>query len=410
MSWINNCVDGQSDSFRETNPFGPQTLPYGVVRTHTDDWVGPAVAVRVANYALPLHSVAEALGDRLSWVARAGTLDPLLSAGRGVWTELRERLTELVHADTTPNSARLVPLADVETAMPFTVADFVDFYSSRQHVENASRILRPGSPSLAANWTHLPVAYHGRAGSVVVSGTPIARPHGQYRLDGEQLPTFGPTRQLDIEAEVGFVCGGRPSSEVPTSQAAEHVFGVVLVNDWSARDFQAWEAQPLGPFLAKSFATSISAWVTPLEALDACRVWPPEPEQELFDYLTEDQPSGLDLGLRVECNGVAVSEPPFAEMSWSFAQQLAHMTVGGASVRAGDLFASGTVSGKRANQQGSFLELSSGGKHPISRERAAQRSYLEDGDEVVITATAGGPDDSVVGLGEVRGTIQPAGR
>ncbi|GAA4295027.1 fumarylacetoacetase [Actinokineospora soli] len=317
-------------------------------------------------------------------------------------SRLRARLRELVTAPTAPEGAVLVPVDSAR--LPFTVGDYVDFYSSRHHAENVGRMFRPNAEPLLPNWTHLPVGYHGRAGTVYVSGTDIRRPHGQRA--GEDGPVFGPTTRLDIEAEIGFVCGGPVAGRVPTAAAPDHVFGVVTANDWSARDIQAWEYAPLGPFLGKSFATSIGAWITPLEAFSAARV-PTEAPGKLLDYLVEDQPWGLDISIEVAWNGVVVARPPFRTMSYSFAQQLAHMTVNGATVRPGDLFASGTVSGPEKHERGSFLELSWAGTEPIDTGDG-KRTFLEDGDTVTITATAPGPDGSVIGLSEVTGTVVAA--
>ncbi|AHH93499.1 fumarylacetoacetase [Kutzneria viridogrisea] len=392
MTWI------EDPAFASDRPFGPQTLPYGVT--------GDGVAVRVGDHALPLRPIANSFSERLTDLVSADTLDPLLAAGRPAWSELRARLTELVNDTVAPRGGTLVPLAEVSNRLPFTVADYVDFYCSRHHAENVGRIFRPNDAPLLPNWTHLPVGYHGRAGTVVVSGTDVVRPKGQRK--GEHGPVFGPSVRLDIEAEVGFVCGGPVASQVPTSAAAEHVFGVVLVNDWSARDIQAWEYQPLGPFLGKSFATSVGAWITPLEALALARVEPPALPNEVLPYLVEDQPWGLDLSIEVSWNDTVVSEPPFAQMSWTFAQQLAHMTVNGATVRPGDFFASGTVSGPEKWHRGSFLELTWSGKEPVTLKDGSQRSFLEDGDTVVITATAPGEDGSVVGFAEVAGTVLAA--
>jgi fumarylacetoacetase len=312
----------------------------------------------------------------------------------------------VVTATAAPAGAVLLPLSEVRAVLPFTVGDYVDFYCSRDHAENAGRIFRPDGEPLLPNWTHLPVGYHGRSSTVVVSGTPVVRPHGQRR--GATLPVFGPSGRLDVEAEVGFVCGGPVARRVPISSAADHIFGVTLVNDWSARDIQGWESQPLGPFLGKSFATSISAWITPLEALSVARIPVVEPDHPRLPYLVEDQPWGLDLSLTLELNGTVVSRPRFANMSFSCAQQLAHMTVNGATVRPGDLFASGTVSGPEKGQRGCLLELSWGGREPFSLADGSSRTFLEDGDTVVITATAPGEDGSVVGLAEVAGTVLAA--
>jgi fumarylacetoacetase len=396
VSWI------EDPAFTANEPFGSQTLPYGVV--HEPD--GPVVAVRVGEHALPLRPLADALGARVGPLVSAGTLDPLLTAGHDVWSELRERVRELVNADSAPPGARLPGLDEVVTRLPFTVGDYVDFYSSRHHAENAGAIIRPDADPLPPNWNHQPIGYHGRSGTVVVSGTPVTRPHGQRR--GSDGPKFGPSGLLDIEAEVGFVCGGPVASRVPTADAAEHVFGVLLLNDWSARDIQGWEQTPLGPFLGKSFATSVSAWITPLDAFTEARVPVPEPAQPLFDYLVETEPGGLDLSIEVRCNGQLVSSPPFAAMNWSSAQQLAQMTINGAPVRPGDLFGSGTVSGPRREQRGCFLELSWGGQELVELADGSRRTFLEDGDEVTITATAPGPGASVVGLAEVTGVVRPA--
>jgi fumarylacetoacetase len=395
MSWIDD------PAFVRDQPFGPQTLPYGVV----DDGAGPVVAVRVGDHALPLPTLAGDLGP-LADLVTGSSLDPLLAATRAEWSALRARLTDLVTAPARPANARLLPLDGLRALLPFTVGDYVDFYCSRYHAENVGRILRPDSEPLLPNWTHLPVGYHGRSSTVVVSGTGVVRPHGQRR--GKPLPQFGPTGRLDVEAEVGFVCGGPVASRVPTSNVAEHIFGVVLVNDWSARDVQAWESQPLGPFLGKSFATSVSAWVTPLDALAVARVAVPDPGHPRLPYLVEDSPWGLDLRLTVDWNGTVVSRPRFTDMSYSCAQQLAHMTVNGATVRPGDLFASGTVSGPEKTQRGCFLELSWGGREPITLADGSTRTFLEDGDTVVITAQAPGEDGSVVGIAEVAGTVLPA--
>ncbi|WP_309058220.1 fumarylacetoacetase, partial [Streptomyces sp.] len=296
--------------------------------------------------------------------------------------------------------------------LPYEVADYVDFYASEHHATNVGRIFRPDGEPLTPNWKHLPIGYHGRAGTVVVSGTDVVRPSGQRKAPSDAAPVFGPSVKLDIEAEVGFLVGtpselGRP---VPLSDFREHVFGLTLLNDWSARDVQAWEYVPLGPFLGKSFQTSVSAWVTPLEALDAARTAPPARDFPLLPYLDdagEEEPGGFDLRITVEINGEVVAEPPFSTMYWTAAQQLAHMTVNGASLRTGDLYGSGTVSGPEVNQRGSLLELTWNGRDALELA-GGKRTFLEDGDEVVLTAWAPGPDGTRVALGEVRGRIVPS--
>ncbi|MBN9618750.1 MAG: fumarylacetoacetate hydrolase family protein, partial [Actinobacteria bacterium] len=264
---------------------------------------------------------------------------------------------------------------------------------------------------LMPNWKHLPVGYHGRAGTVVVSGTEIARPSGQRKAPSDPGPSYGPSLRLDIEAELGFVVGvGTPSGRpIAPDDFADHVFCVVLLNDWSARDIQAWEYVPLGPNLGKSFATSISAWVTPLAALGSARIPTPPQDPQPLPYLRGDEPWGLDVDLAVAWNGTVVSRPPYRSMYWSPAQMLAHMTVNGASSRTGDLFGSGTISGPERDQRGAFIELTWGGAEPVEVD-GAERTFLQDGDEVVITATAPGADGRRIGLGEVRGRIASARR
>lgn len=286
------------------------------------------------------------------------------------------------------------------------MADYVDFYASEHHASNLGRLFRPDSEPLLPNWKHLPVGYHGRAGTVVVSGTPIVRPSGQRRAADQAQPEFGPSTRLDIEAEVGFVVGtGSPLGQpISVDDFATHVFGAVLVNDWSARDLQAWEYVPLGPFLGKSFATTISAWVVPLAALESARIHRPPQQPQPLAYLRERESWFLDIDISVSWNGCAVARPPYAEMYWSPAQMLAHTTVNGAAARTGDLFASGTVSGPQKHQRGSFIELSWGGNEPISIGEH-RRIFLEDGDDVVITAVAPGPQGTHIGFGEVAGRI-----
>ncbi|HEX2772057.1 MAG TPA: fumarylacetoacetase [Micromonosporaceae bacterium] len=397
MTW----VEGAAGS-----GYGLHNLPYGVFRQGGRP---PRIGVRVGDLVLDLDG-AEAAGLVLAGGAlRQPTLNEFLALGRPQWAAVRHRIVELLRDEQHRSTVEplLVPLGEVELVLPIEVGDYVDFYSSEHHAANVGQIFRPGQPPLLPNWKHLPIGYHGRAGTVVVSGTPVVRPRGQRATpDG---PVFGPSVRLDIEAEVGFVVGvpsslGRP---VPVDRFADHVFGVVLVNDWSARDIQAWEYQPLGPFLGKSFATSISAWVVPLEALAAA--WVPAPEQDppVLDYLRDRPHRGLDLRLAVEWNGVRVSQPPFATMYWTPAQQLAHLTVNGASLRTGDLYASGTVSGPERNQTGSFLELTWGGAEPVTLDGAGERTFLADGDTVTISATAPGPDGTTVALGDVTGMILP---
>ena len=323
--------------------------------------------MRAADGVLDLADAAKRHG--VSWAAEAAaqTLNPLLAAGPQVWAELREVVPQL--------DGPTYPLSEVRLHLPFDVADYVDFYASEHHAARLGRLFRPGQDPLPPAWRDQPLGYHGRSGTVVVSGTPVRRPRGRFRTANGDVVT-GPTQSLDVEAEVGFVVGV-PSvlgTSVPGERFAEHVFGAVLVNDWSARDIQAFETVPLGPFLGKSFQTSVSSWVTPLAALE---------------------PSGFDIQLELRVNGQLLSRPPYRSMSWTPAQMLAHLTSNGASLRTGDLFASGTVSGPGDDEVGSLIELPG-------------QPFLADGDEAVITASAPDGQGGRLDLGEVRGTVQPA--
>jgi fumarylacetoacetase len=387
----------------EGSPFPVENLPYGVCSRAGGP---PRVGVAIGDHVLDLAPV-------LGGEPFAGpSLLPFMARGRPAWAETRARLTELL-TDTRHRDAvapHLMPRSEVRVHQPFEVADYVDFFASLDHASNAGRIFRPDGEPLPPNWRHLPVGYHGRAGTVVVSGTPVVRPSGQRRPPGESGPVFGPSTRLDIESEVGFVVGvgsplGRP---VPVEDFAQHVFGVVLVNDWSARDIQFWESIPLGPFLGKSFATSMSGWVVPLEALEAARRPGPAQDPEPLPYLHSAEPWALDLTIEIALNGEVISRPPFAGMYWTPDQMLAHLTVNGASLRTGDLYASGTVSGPERGQWGSLLELTWNGEEPLKLLDGSTRAFLEDGDTVTLTATAPGAGGVRIGLGEVAGTIHPA--
>lgn len=416
----------------EGDPFGPHNLPYGVFSpagSATDSASGSApgsapgsaasdgrrVGVRIGSYVLDAGAAAAALGSPYVSLLAQPTLGPLLAAGRRTWSDVRRALTAWVTVPAHRDTVRplLHPLSDVTLHLPFEVADYVDFYASEHHASNLGRMFRPDAPTpLTPNWKHLPIGYHGRSGTVVVSGTDVVRPTGQRKTPADTAPVFGPSTKLDIEAEVGFVVGA-PSTlgtPVPLTDFREHVFGLCLLNDWSARDLQAWEYVPLGPFLGKSFATSVSAWITPLEALDAARVAPPARTEPLLPYLDDsaesvaDEPGGYDLRITVSLNGHVISEPPFSTVYWTAAQQLTHMTVNGASLRTGDLYGSGTVSGPSPEQFGSLIELTWNGRDPLELPDG-KRTFLEDGDVVTMTAWAPGPGGTRVGLGEVTGRI-----
>ena len=393
------------------HPFGLQTLPYGTFTT-LDRPTEPRAGVAIGDQVLDLSAATYRLLTGRAHLFSSGRLDAFLNAGDRCWAQIRSALTRWLSGDHYREALHdlLVPAADARMHMPFAVADYVDFYASEHHASNVGQIFRPGGEPLAAHWRHQPTGYHGRSGTVIPSGTPVRRPYGQFRAGGAAAPGFGPSARLDFEAELGFVVGvetvlGEP---VTVGRFTEHVFGVCLVNDWSARDIQSWESVPLGPFLGKSFGTTVSPWVVPLAALEHARVRPPSRDTELLPYLAESADWGLDIEFQVSLNGHVISWPPYATMHWSPAQMLAHMTVNGAALRTGDLYASGTVSGPRPEQRGCLLELTWGGTQPLTLPDGTTRTWLEDRDELVITATAAGPDGIRVGLGEARGTIMPA--
>ena len=383
--------------------FGRANLPYGVVAPPGGT---PRCAVRVGDFAVDLAALEAAglLGPLPPGTFAGPVLNAFLALDAAAWADTRARLQELLApnaAEREAVEAALVPLAGAQVQLPVDVGDYVDFYASLEHATNLGRLFRPGGEPLLANWRHLPVGYHGRAGSLVVSGTPVRRPSGQRPppAPGDR-PTFGPTEQLDLELELGFVAGpgtglGRP---LAVEAAAEHVFGVVLVNDWSARDLQRWEYQPLGPFLGKSFATSVSPWIVPLAALAPHLVPGPPQAPEPLPYLRAPGSWALAARLSVEVGGERVSQVEARGLYWTFPQLLAHATVNGAALRPGDLFASGTISGPSTGTEGSLIERFGGGR------------FLADGEEVVLRGEAGGGGGPLVSLGEVRGTILPAER
>jgi fumarylacetoacetase len=395
-----------------SHPFGLATLPYGVFST-ADQQTQPRIGVAIGDKILDLTAATARLLPGRAHLFGEGTLNPFMAAGDGAWAQVRGDLVTWLSGDTYRVAVEdlLVPAAAATMHLPFAVADYVDFYASQHHASNVSQIFRPGSDgALAPNWMHQPTGYHGRAGTVIVSGTPVRRPYGQSRPDGADGPEFGPSARLDFEAELGFVVGvpSQLGEAVPASRFNEHVFGVCLVNDWSARDLQAWETTPLGPFLGKSFGTTVSAWVVPLAALQHARLRPPSSGTSLLPYLKETSDWGLDIEYEVRINGHVVSRPPYATMHWSPAQMLAHLTVNGAALRTGDLFASGTISGPARDQRGSLIELAWNGSEPIELADGSSRAWLHDNDEVLITATARGANGDRIGLGEAHGQVIPA--
>jgi len=349
-------------------------------------------------------------------------LNRYLSAGPAVWSSVRARLSTALSPDTLTNfgmasrlGGHVVAQGDLTMGVPVAPTDYVDFYSSFHHATNLGRLFRPDGEALMPNWRRIPIGYHGRSGTLVPDGAEIVRPGGYRLVDDE--PQVGPARSLDIELEVGTVVGtgseiGRP---VSIDRAGEHLYGMCLVNDWSARDIQAYEYQPLGPFLGKSFATSVSPWLVSFEALEPFRVAPPTQDPAPADYLDTNEPWGFDLHLEIRLTSAAmraanappltVSQVGFADMYWTPAQQLAHMTVNGAAINPGDLFASGTVSGPEPGSEGSFIERSWGGARPFDLPDGTTRTFLEDGDRVELTGWAGTDPATRIGLGSVSGTI-----
>lgn len=395
-----------------TTGFGPAHLPYGSVVLPDGDRV---LAVRLGDRVLDARAAARA--GLLPQECDAIDLDRLLAASPGRWTAVRSAVVALLDGgDPADAEPHLHDLDVVTPVLPFTVGDYVDFYSSEPHATNVGRMFRPDGEPLLPNWKHLPVGYHGRSGTVCVDGTPVVRPSGQRR--GADGPTFGPSERLDIELELAWVIGGSNDwgQPVPIDAVEDHVFGVALCNDWSARDIQAWEYVPLGPFLGKSFATSIGAWITPLEALQDAKVEGPRQTDPVpLAYLQVVDHWGLDIDLEVQLSTPAMREQDLdpqvvarsntTNLYWTIAQQFAHLTVNGASIRPGDLCATGTISGSEPGSAGSLLELTWNGEQPITLPTGEARTFLRDGDEVTLRGTA---LDGAVRLADVTGRVRSA--
>jgi fumarylacetoacetase len=394
----------------EGSDFTAANLPYGIGQPADGR---PRVVVALGDHAIDLERAQQAglLDAAPVGIFSAGSLNGFMACGPAVWRAVREQVQAIVSGP--PRPELLHERRQLDLLLPFVVADYVDFYSSIHHATNLGRLFRPNGEPLLPNWRRLPVGYHGRAGTVVVSGTPIQRPWGLVATDGE--PRWQPTAALDIELEVGFVVGvgSRLGDRVPTAAFAEHAFGVVLVNDWSARDIQAYEYQPLGPFLGKSFATTVSPWVVPLLALEPFRVEGPVQDPPVASYLVRTAPWALAIDLEVQLATASSAEPvslshtTFADMYWTIDQHLAHATANGASTRTGDLFASGTVSGPTRGSEGSLIEMSRRGAEPITLPGGDVRSFLLDGDRVILRGGCGRGDERV-GFGACDGVITQA--
>ncbi|MFZ0665964.1 MAG: fumarylacetoacetate hydrolase family protein [Acidimicrobiales bacterium] len=403
---------------------------YGVIEVAPGE---PCVAARIGGQIVDLRGLQAdgviASAGLTEDVFAAPSLNRFMALGADVWREVDDRVVELSHAGFPPQAVvrdgtRTAGVEaadpgrdagrDVTTLLPFEVADYCDFYASESHVSNMGKILRPGTDPLPPAWRHIPIGYHGRAGTVVASGTPIRRPIGVVSGPDPASEQNGPRREpssrLDLEVELGFVVGtpsiyGEP---VPVDDAREHIFGVVVVNDWSARDIQAFEYQPLGPFLGKSFATSISTWVVPLSALDEYRTDGPEQGTEVPYNLVSKQPRALDIHFELSINSTVLSRPEARVARWSLEQFVTHLTSNGATLRTGDLLASGTLSGEDPGTFGSMMELAWGGTKPVRLDDGSVRVWLEDGDEVSIGAWCGGSAGNALELGTVMGVVTGA--
>ncbi len=419
QSWVASANTGVPD-------FPLQTLPYGVFSTASQPT--PRVGVAIGDQVLDLAAL-EAAG--VLKVAEAGgatvfsqpAINAFVALGSAAWRATRARLTSLLAVDgdaaLRENAAlraqALVPLAQVTLHLPVQVPGYTDFYSSREHATNVGSMFRDPANALLPNWLEIPIGYNGRASSVVVSGTPIHRPNGQIKLPDAPRPIFDACRKLDFELETGFIVGRDTSlgDSLSVDAAEAAIFGMVLLNDWSARDLQQWEYVPLGPFNSKSFGTSISPWVVTMEALEPFRVAGPEQNPQPVSYLQQQGKHAFDIALEVlmqadgDAQATSICRTNFRHMYWSMAQQFAHHTVSGCNVRVGDLMGSGTISGPTPDSFGSLLELTWNGKNPITLASGAKRTFIEDGDTVMIAGWCQG-NGYRVGFGEVSGQILPA--
>ncbi|MEN8151617.1 MAG: fumarylacetoacetase [Planctomycetota bacterium] len=414
-------------SFISVDPsshFPIENLPFGVGVPRGSDRA--RVYSRIGDWAVDLYQLQcegrfAAVAGLPEGVFGVGRLNAFMALGRPVWRAVRDALTDLLQDDNpilrddrALRERVLVPADRVAMMLPAEIGDYTDFYSSKEHATNVGTMFRGPENALMPNWLHLPVAYHGRASSVVVSGTDLHRPMGQTKADDADAPTYGPSKLMDFELETAFLVGsGTDLGEtISVADAEEHIFGMVLMNDWSARDIQKWEYVPLGPFLGKNFGTSISPWVVTLDALAPFRCPGPDQDPEPLPYLRGDAPGAFDVVLEVTLAPegrppVLICESNFRTMYWTMAQQLAHHTVNGCPVNAGDLMGSGTLSGPTEGSYGSMLELSWRGTKPIALPGGGERKFIADGDTIAMTGYAQG-DGYRVGFGEVTGTILPA--
>src|SRR5579863_2263850 len=409
-------VDAASD-------FPIQNLPYGVFSTAA--LPAPRVGVAIGDLVLDLWELEQ--DGRLDvgnhGVFAGPTLNPFMALGPLVWAQARARISELLRHDNPEfrdneklRKRALVPMANAKLHLPFAVAGYTDFYSSKEHATNVGVMFRGKDNALQPNWLHMPIGYNGRASTVIVSGTKVRRPRGQLKPPTADVPSFGACKRLDFELEMGVVVG-QPSpigEMLDEARAEEMIFGFVILNDWSARDIQQWEYVPLGPFQAKAFATSISPWVVTREALEPFRLHGPAQDPAPLPYLRQQLPNNYDLELEVGLRAASMKKPwrichtNFKYMYWSSVQQLRHHASSGCAMNVGDLLGSGTISGPEKNQRGSLLEISWNGSEPVELARGIARTFLEDGDSLVMRGWCQG-DGYRIGFGEVEGTILPAG-
>ena len=409
-------------SVPENSDFPIQNLPFGIIGNHI---LSKRVSVRIGDYALDLKVLAE-----LGYLKETGFdssdfdapfLNPMMKKGKLAVRGLRNRISELLLDSSTslqnnPSQIEQVLhlISTVEVSMPVEIGDYTDFYSSKEHATNVGMMFRDPSNALLPNWLWIPVAYHGRASSIVLSGQDIHRPKGQIKPSAEEDPIFTPSRQVDFELEMAFITfDGKPLGDsISTEEADSYIFGLCLFNDWSARDIQAWEYVPLGPFLGKNFASSVSAWIVTLDALEPFAVESPEQNPKVLPYLEFDGKKAYDIQLQVGIltnnkEETVVCNSNFKYMYWNMAQQLAHHTSNGCNIRCGDLLGSGTISGKSEDSFGSMLELTWRGTKPLKVKDGSERKFINDGDSVIMRGHSE-LNGIRIGFGELSSKLLPA--
>jgi len=399
-------------SVPENSDFSIYNLPFGIFSVNDEV---PRAGIAIGEQIVDLMAVADlGLLDLSSTFFNQATLNDFIGLGKKITNKVRLDVQRLLVSENSPlknHTEVFVLQQDATMHLPVHVGDYTDFYSSIEHATNVGKMFRDPENALLPNWRHIPVGYHGRASSIVVSGTNIHRPMGQVKPNSQELPEFKPSANLDFELEMGFVIGKSTElgERIETKNAADHIFGLVLFNDWSARDIQKWEYVPLGPFLGKSFASSMSPWIVTLEALEPFKVQGPEQQPEVLSYLKYEGPQNYDIQLEVGMSSntsdeLIISTSNFKYMYWNMIQQLAHHTVNGCNVNVGDVMASGTISGKNTSSYGSLLEITWGGKKPFEMKDGSMRTFLEDNDTVTMRGFAQ-KDEIRVGFGQVSGTI-----